>query len=302
MAGTVHTVAEGEHISAIAAQYGFGSHIAVWNAPANTELRSLRTDPHQLVPGIRSRFQSGSSLNVSGIQVPSTHSWFNSISSSVIVSVRESIDFLDGTDPVKDQILFSLPCGTRVYASAHSSLEVRSARLSEQGGESICALCEQLQLGRCFLSDHELTERITSQWLSTRLDPKSMQRRILPQPIRTPESKGLKELSTLERRELCTWSYSFIDSRLAPPNSRGFLAQDPNGKPDSSRGWSIRTLNWKECVDHFPTCDVPLGNVIPCVEAVQRVTPFLANQPAGCDALRTCIWGFELERVDAPLR
>jgi hypothetical protein len=49
--GRVHTVQDGEHLSAIATQYGFRSFIPIWNAPENARLRSVREDPHQLLPG-----------------------------------------------------------------------------------------------------------------------------------------------------------------------------------------------------------------------------------------------------------
>lgn len=46
-----HTVQQGEHLSAIAAQYGFGDYTAVWNHPDNAGLKDLRGDPNVLLPG-----------------------------------------------------------------------------------------------------------------------------------------------------------------------------------------------------------------------------------------------------------
>lgn len=46
-----HTVKQGEHLSGIAAQYGFGDYKSVWNDPGNASLRSQRPDPHVLYPG-----------------------------------------------------------------------------------------------------------------------------------------------------------------------------------------------------------------------------------------------------------
>jgi hypothetical protein len=51
MARTIHKVEQGEHLSAIAAQYGFKSFIPIWNADENAHLRAVRNDPHQLLPG-----------------------------------------------------------------------------------------------------------------------------------------------------------------------------------------------------------------------------------------------------------
>lgn len=75
-----------------------------------------------------------------------------------------------------------------------------------------------------------------------------------------------------------TYSPVHADQRLAPPRPHGIFALDANGSPNETRGWSIRTLNWSECVPEFPRCNVLLGEVVPCVEAVQRVAPFLAEE------------------------
>ena len=114
------------------------------------------------------------------------------------------------------------------------------------------------------------------------------------------QTKWLDQLSAIEQRELCAWSYSFVDLRLAPPRPHGFSAMDSAGSPDDRRSWAIRTLNWHECLRKLPRCDVPIGKVIPCVEAVQRVTSFLSNQPAECKALWSCVWGFELREMLSP--
>lgn len=46
-----HTVQQGEHLSAIAAQYGFGDYAVVWNHPDNASLKDVRGDPNVLLPG-----------------------------------------------------------------------------------------------------------------------------------------------------------------------------------------------------------------------------------------------------------
>ena len=51
MARTIHKVEQGEHLSSIAAQYGFSSFIPIWNADENAHIRQVRDDPHQLLPG-----------------------------------------------------------------------------------------------------------------------------------------------------------------------------------------------------------------------------------------------------------
>jgi hypothetical protein len=51
MARKVHTIKEGEHLSAVAARYGFMSFVPIWNADENAHLREVREDPHQLLPG-----------------------------------------------------------------------------------------------------------------------------------------------------------------------------------------------------------------------------------------------------------
>lgn len=46
-----HEVKQGEHLSGIAAQYGFLDYHAIWDDPANADLKALRGDPHVLMPG-----------------------------------------------------------------------------------------------------------------------------------------------------------------------------------------------------------------------------------------------------------
>lgn len=47
----IHVVSAGEHASSIAARYGFPDFETIWAIDANTRLRELRKDPHQLVEG-----------------------------------------------------------------------------------------------------------------------------------------------------------------------------------------------------------------------------------------------------------
>ncbi|MFO1078573.1 MAG: peptidoglycan-binding domain-containing protein [Planctomycetota bacterium] len=46
-----HVVEPGEHISGIAARFGFGDFHRIWDDPANAELKKRRGDPHVLMPG-----------------------------------------------------------------------------------------------------------------------------------------------------------------------------------------------------------------------------------------------------------
>lgn len=47
----VHTVQQGEHLSTIAARYGFRSYETIWNDPANASLKAQRQNPNVLYPG-----------------------------------------------------------------------------------------------------------------------------------------------------------------------------------------------------------------------------------------------------------
>ncbi|MFN0060247.1 MAG: hypothetical protein ACKVX7_17450 [Planctomycetota bacterium] len=47
----IHVVKESEHLSSIAAQFGFADFLLIWNHPDNAGLRALRDDPHVLAPG-----------------------------------------------------------------------------------------------------------------------------------------------------------------------------------------------------------------------------------------------------------
>lgn len=46
-----YAVQAGDHISWIAEKHGFSSYHTIWDDPANTGLRAVRPNPHQLVPG-----------------------------------------------------------------------------------------------------------------------------------------------------------------------------------------------------------------------------------------------------------
>ena len=48
---TTHIVAQGEHLPAIATQYGFQSYEPIWNHPKNADLRNKRENPLVLFPG-----------------------------------------------------------------------------------------------------------------------------------------------------------------------------------------------------------------------------------------------------------
>ena len=48
---TPHTITQGEHISRIAAQYGFFDYHLIWDDAANAALKKKRVDPHALLPG-----------------------------------------------------------------------------------------------------------------------------------------------------------------------------------------------------------------------------------------------------------
>jgi N-acetylmuramoyl-L-alanine amidase len=47
----VHTVEQGEHLSSIAAKYGFQKVSTIWEHPDNADLKSRRKNPHILLPG-----------------------------------------------------------------------------------------------------------------------------------------------------------------------------------------------------------------------------------------------------------
>jgi len=49
--GTTHTVAQGEHLSGIAQQYGFNEYRTIWDHPQNSSLKEQRRNPNVLFPG-----------------------------------------------------------------------------------------------------------------------------------------------------------------------------------------------------------------------------------------------------------
>jgi LysM repeat protein len=46
-----HVVAQGEHLSKIAAEYGFTDYTLIWNDAGNARLKTLRINPNVLLPG-----------------------------------------------------------------------------------------------------------------------------------------------------------------------------------------------------------------------------------------------------------
>ena len=48
---TRHIVQQGDHLSSIAKRYGFTNFLTIWNDGDNSQLRSLRSNPHVLFPG-----------------------------------------------------------------------------------------------------------------------------------------------------------------------------------------------------------------------------------------------------------
>lgn len=48
---TVHTVEQGEHLSGIAAKYGFRTINVIWEHASNAALKARRKNPHVLLPG-----------------------------------------------------------------------------------------------------------------------------------------------------------------------------------------------------------------------------------------------------------
>ena len=48
---TKHIVKQGDHLSRIAAQYGFKDYHPIWNHASNSDLRNLRKSPNILLPG-----------------------------------------------------------------------------------------------------------------------------------------------------------------------------------------------------------------------------------------------------------
>jgi len=51
--GKTYTVAQGDHLSKIARSFGFASHLTIWDAPENKQLKDKRKNPNILFPGDR---------------------------------------------------------------------------------------------------------------------------------------------------------------------------------------------------------------------------------------------------------
>src|SRR5437016_6321963 len=49
--GKTHIVVQGEFLSKIARAYGFASHLTIWDAPENKDLKEKRQNPNILFPG-----------------------------------------------------------------------------------------------------------------------------------------------------------------------------------------------------------------------------------------------------------
>ncbi len=99
---TTHIVEQGEHLSGIAADYGFPSHLPIWNHGQNEKLRQERQNPNILFPGdalfipdIEQRFESRST--------GATHSFVSAAAEKLVLRVviqDESAEAVAGVDYV----------------------------------------------------------------------------------------------------------------------------------------------------------------------------------------------------------
>lgn len=74
--GQSYTVQQGDHISALAAKFGFADYKTIWDDPGNADLKSKRSNPHILFPGDvlfipdkGSKWEDGATANVHSFQV-----------------------------------------------------------------------------------------------------------------------------------------------------------------------------------------------------------------------------------------
>ena len=211
-----------------------------------------------------------------------------------------AIVFYDSEERPLSQLFIDFSCNVAVEEDAGVPGKESSSefRLSEAAGRRLRELCEEFHLGLCFFGDPERGPAIIREWSRRHVDPEAYRWRRMPVPIRIPLNKKLIELTNGERRELCVWNWMYISRWLMPPSMRGMSPRHDGGSSPEVT-WGFRTLNWPECVKHFPRCDVPLGQVVPCIEALQRVTPFIEDQVPACQTMAKCIWGFEIRRGGA---
>lgn len=120
-------------------------------------------------------------------------------------------------------------------------------------------------------------------------------RRLRTTPPATAPATPLSAATQGQRRELCVWNSTHVVSSRPPGRRVGYARID---EPDIH--YVGRTLDWVECVEHFPRCERTVGELLDCMEIAQRGDPwFLHDDNRQCRPLRACIWGFEALILDS---
>lgn len=85
---------------------------------------------------------------------------------------------------------------------------------------------------------------------------------------------------------LCVWNTQHL-TYLSHPGMEG-----GNPYPNSPQR-SVESLNWKRCVETFPSCTASVETMRPCMEAAQIGDPFFVDpRHAHCQAYSQCLWGW----------
>ena len=111
-----------------------------------------------------------------------------------------------------------------------------------------------------------------------------------PTPTGIEKTTLIRDLAPNERRLLCQWSaqHSVWQRRLG----------DTFARQENGQRMVVRVKPWKECVDNFPSCDVPLADVLPCAKLAQQGDPWFRLPAAEtCRQHRACLWAYETRQT-----
>lgn len=159
-------------------------------------------------------------------------------------------------------------------------------------------LCAESGVEGCWLgsepNEYPQWHQAWSDWNKTRFLPSYWpQNRYMNRVLRATQagvaaSTRQQDLSPRDKRVLCQWSLQHAAWFLRAGDSWGYEARDVT--------LTLSVLRWEQCVAEFPTCNLPLGTLLPCMQHAQRGDPwFRKPEGAECKRYAACMWGFRAD-------
>jgi hypothetical protein len=140
----IHIVRQGEQLSSVAAENGFGTIDPILNTPENAELRRKRKDPHQLMPGDKVFIPDPDSLTFD-VGAGRGHVFVVRIE-ELVLRLRVS-DFFDQPIAGMPGILHLETHDVAVLTDARGILEAPIPRTAQSGALDIAGFTFPLEIG-----------------------------------------------------------------------------------------------------------------------------------------------------------